>query len=153
MEPPATSAMRSTLAPTAGRSVAIAGPCTALAARWANGSIGGILSIASRARVVPSARSLRILAALAPLMLGVGGCAPSLPLFGAYFPSWLLCAVIGISGALAIRVVLVRVGIDDALPLRPLVYVSLASAIACSVALLGRIAPSGMLPNHDNCLA
>jgi len=79
---------------------------------------------------------LRILAALAPLTLGVGGCAPSLPLFGAYFPSWLLCAVIGISAALAIRVVLVRVGIDDALPLRLLVYVSLASAIACSVALL-----------------
>ena len=79
---------------------------------------------------------MRILAALALLMLGVGGCAPSLPLFGAYFPSWLLCAVIGISGALAIRVVLVRVGIDDGLPLRLLVYVNLASAIACSVALL-----------------
>ena len=128
--------MRSTLAPAAGRSAAIASPRAALAARWANGSIGGFLSIASRACVVPSARSLRILAALAPLMLGVGGCAPSLPLFGAYFPSWLLCAVIGISGALAIRVVLVRVGIDDALPLRLLAYVSLASAIACSVALL-----------------
>jgi YtcA family len=97
--------------------------------------MGGILSIAIRACVVPSA-PLRILAAPAPLMLGVGGCAPSLHLFGAYFPSWLLCAVIGISGALAIRVVLVRVGIDDALPLRMLVYVSLASAIACSVALL-----------------
>jgi hypothetical protein len=32
--------------------------------------------------------------------------------------------------------VLVRVGLDDALPLRLLVYTSLASAIACSVALL-----------------
>jgi hypothetical protein len=98
--------------------------------------MGGILSIAIRASMVPSARSFRILAAQAPLMLGVGGCAPSFPLFGAYFPSWLLCAAIGISGALAIRVVLVRVGIDDRLPLRLLVYVSLASAIACSVALL-----------------
>ena len=126
----------STLTPTADRSAAIARPCTALAARWASRSIGRILSIANWACVVPSACSLRILAALTPLMLGVGGCSPSLPLFGAYFPSWLLCAVFGISGALAIRVVLVRVGLDDALPLRLLVYVSLASTIACSVALL-----------------
>ncbi len=76
----------------------------------------------------------------APLALALGGCAhhssPSLPLFGAYFPAWLVSAVIGILGALAMRVVLVRVGIDDVLPVRLLVYVSLASAIAFAWALL-----------------
>lgn len=59
--------------------------------------------------------------------------------FGAYFPSWMLCVCIGIIGALAVRVVLVRAGIDDELPFRLLVYICLAAAIgfACALAIYG----------------
>jgi hypothetical protein len=61
--------------------------------------------------------------------------APSIPLFGAYFPAWLACVVVGILGAVLLRVVFVLVGIDDRLPLRLLVYVSLAAAIAFATSL------------------
>lgn len=69
----------------------------------------------------------------------LGGCAepasPSLPLFGAYFPSWLVCTSIGVVGAVAVRGLFVRLGIDDVLPWRLLVYTCLATAIGFVVAL------------------
>jgi len=41
--------------------------------------------------------------------IGLGGCsaagAPSFDLFGAFFPAWLLCGIIGIAGAAVARVV------------------------------------------------
>lgn len=58
-------------------------------------------------------------------------------MFGAYFPSWLLCAVIGVLGAVLVRLVFVRAGIDDALPVRLPVYVCVAAGIGFAVALLG----------------
>ncbi|BCP51489.1 hypothetical protein K32_01060 [Kaistia sp. 32K] len=84
---------------------------------------------------------LKSCARLAPLAaIVLGGCAetraPSIPLFGAYFPAWLACAVAGILGAVLIRVVFVLTGIDDRLPLRLLVYTSLAAAIAFATSLL-----------------
>ena len=84
-------------------------------------------------------------ARLAPLAaIALGGCAetqaPSIPLFGAYFPAWLLCATIGILGAVVIRVLFVLIGLDDRLPLRLFVYVCLAAGIsfATSLAFFGR---------------
>jgi hypothetical protein len=48
----------------------------------------------------------------------LGGCsasgAPSFDLFGAFFPAWLLCGVIGIAGAAIARVAFVR--LSNALP-------------------------------------
>ena len=90
------------------------------------------MSFPSCARVAPLAAFL------------LAGCtearAPSIPLFGAYFPAWLACAVAGILGAVVIRVAFVLLGIDDRLPLRLLVYVCLAAAIAfaTSLAFFGR---------------
>lgn len=78
------------------------------------------------------------------LALGLGGCdapaSPSVPLFGTYFPSWLICAGIGVLGALLGRVIFIRLGIDDGLPLRLLVYVCLGLLVAfgASVAFYGR---------------
>lgn len=74
------------------------------------------------------------------LALALSGCgetppSPSMFFFGAYFPSWMLCVCIGIIGALVVRAVLVRVGIDDELPLRLLVYISFAAAIGFASAL------------------
>ena len=60
--------------------------------------------------------------------------APTIPLAGAYFPSWLASALVGTLGSVLVRVVFVRIGLDDVLPLRLLVYVSLGFAIAFAVA-------------------
>lgn len=62
--------------------------------------------------------------------------APALPFFGAYFPSWLLCAVLGILGAVCVRLAFIRLGIDDALPARLPVYVCVAAAIGFLVSIL-----------------
>ena len=52
-----------------------------------------------------------------PLLGGCGGGgAPSFVLFGAYFPGWMLCGVIGIAGAAIARATLVRTGWSNALP-------------------------------------
>jgi cation transporter-like permease len=63
----------------------------------------------------------------------LSGCAPrSAPyvtVFDSYFPAWILCAVIGVVGASLVRVLLVRWGIEDVMPLRVLVYLSLAAAL------------------------
>lgn len=86
--------------------------------------------------------SARLLVGLA--MIGLGGCVaqtgPSLAFFGAYFPSWLACALAGIVGAVLLRAVFIAVGIDDALPLRLLVYVSIAATLGfvASIAGFGR---------------
>ncbi|AIN18536.1 MULTISPECIES: YtcA family lipoprotein [Yersinia] len=69
-----------------------------------------------------------------------GAAAPSFSLVGSYFPSWMACAFIGIITAVIARVVFIRVGIDDVLPWRLLVYVCLALAVAfiCSLLLFTR---------------
>jgi hypothetical protein len=50
----------------------------------------------------------------------LGGCsasgAPSFDLFGAFFPAWLLCGVIGIAGAAIARVAFVSSGLSNTLP-------------------------------------
>jgi hypothetical protein len=42
--------------------------------------------------------------------------APSFELFGAYFPAWMLCALIGIVGAASTRVVLTTPALNDIIP-------------------------------------
>lgn len=62
---------------------------------------------------------------------------PSVEFFGAYFPAWLLCVVIGILGAVITRVVLIAIGIDDALPMRLFVYVCIAAVIGFVASAIG----------------
>ena len=61
---------------------------------------------------------------------------PSLPIAGAYFPFWLICAFGGIISTILIRVILIRAGVDDVIPLRLLVYAGMAAAIALGFARL-----------------
>jgi hypothetical protein len=69
-------------------------------------------------------------ATMLPLVLTTGGCAPlgspSLVLFGAYFPAWMLCALIGIGAALVARAALVTIGLDALLAFRLFSYTSIA---------------------------
>ena len=51
---------------------------------------------------------------------------PQINVVGSFFPSWMLCAAIGIVVAVLTRLLFVRVGVDHYLVPRALVYPSLA---------------------------
>jgi YtcA family len=51
---------------------------------------------------------------------------PQINVIGSFFPSWMLCAAIGIVVALLGRAIFLRVGVDPFLGPRALVYPSLA---------------------------
>ncbi|MET3599687.1 YtcA family lipoprotein [Martelella mangrovi] len=65
---------------------------------------------------------------------------PVIPFFGAYFPSWIACSLIGVFGAVIIRLLFIKAGIDAVMPLRVIVYLFLAIAIGLlsSILLFGR---------------
>ena len=56
--------------------------------------------------------------------------APSIVLFGAFFPAWMLCAIIGIFGAIAARGIFVASGLDSVLPFQLFVCSSVGFAVA-----------------------
>jgi len=60
---------------------------------------------------------------LAGLSSGCAG-APSTTVAGAYFPAWLVCALIGALAAVLARVIFVATGLAQTLPLQLLVCVS-----------------------------
>jgi len=65
------------------------------------------------------------------------GGAPSFDLFGAFFPAWLLCGVVGIIGAVAARVAFVTVGVANTLPYQLAVCTAIGVAIAVVYWLVG----------------
>jgi hypothetical protein len=72
---------------------------------------------------------------LAPtLLLILGGCsrsgAPSLVLFGAFFPDWMFCALLGIVVAIVARGVFVATGLSSVLPYQLFVCVSIGLIFA-----------------------
>ena len=49
--------------------------------------------------------------------LSLGGCgAPSYHIFGAYFPAWMFCALLGIAAALVARAIFVTNGLATEIP-------------------------------------
>jgi hypothetical protein len=78
-------------------------------------------------RFAPTAR----LWCAVPLMGGLlGGCdgAPSRNILGSYFPSWMVCALVGLALALAVRAIFKALGMLEELPV-PLVVML---AIGCA---------------------
>jgi YtcA family len=77
---------------------------------------------------------------IALISSGLSACAlqgaPSFALFGAYFPDWMLVAVIGILAAGAARVVMVMTGLAAVLPLQLLTCVSVGVTTAILVWLI-----------------
>lgn len=59
---------------------------------------------------------------------------PSFPLFGAYFPSWMLCLFVAIIITVLLRAVFIRLGIDDLLPFRLTAYTAIVIATASGLA-------------------
>lgn len=73
-------------------------------------------------------------------LLGLSGCtvhhAPFFSLVGAYFPSWMLCGIVGIATAVGLRVLFIANGLDALLSLRLFTYVSLGVIAALLVWLI-----------------
>ena len=83
----------------------------------------------------------RIGTSLAALpMLSLCGCsetgAPSLDLFGAFFPAWLLCAVLGILVALGARIFFAARNLTDVLPFQLPLCTSLGAIFALLIWLI-----------------
>ena len=99
----------------------------------------GLLWISPRSARGTSVAAERTAGALRTAFLLIGSIAlsacdlrgaPSYSIFGAYFPAWLLCSAIGILGSVGLRAAVVASGLEDAIPLRLLVYVGFATAVA-----------------------
>ena len=75
---------------------------------------------------------------VAAVSMLLGGCssAPSRNILGSYFPSWMICALIGMSASVAVRVLLAKTGIDAVLPMPILVYLAFATAFSLAIWLL-----------------
>jgi hypothetical protein len=58
---------------------------------------------------------------------------PQINFIGSFFPSWMLCAAIGIVVALLARRLFVRVGIDPYVGPRALVYTSLGILVTLAL--------------------
>jgi hypothetical protein len=73
-------------------------------------------------------------------MLSLCGCsetgAPSLDLFGAFFPAWLLCAVLGIFVALGARIFFAARNLTDVLPFQLPLCTSLGAIFALLIWLI-----------------
>jgi hypothetical protein len=59
--------------------------------------------------------------------------APSLDVFGSFFPIWLLCIAAAILLTLAVRFLLIQARLDGELGPRVIVYPSLAALFACAI--------------------
>jgi len=76
--------------------------------------------------------------AMSGLTLGCAGCshAPSFDILGSYFPSWMICALVGLCATIAVRGLLVKVGIDKELPMPIVVYLAFTIAFTLAMWLL-----------------
>jgi YtcA-like protein len=71
------------------------------------------------------------LVVLLPIMLGgcTRGTAPAFQIFGAFFPAWLMCALVGAVGAIVARILFVTTGLSDILPFQ--LFVCTAIGVLC----------------------
>lgn len=73
--------------------------------------------------------SAGLLLAQAICSTGCGG-APSVTIAGAYFPAWLLCAIIAVVAAVFIRVLMVATGLANYIPYQLAVCCSAGAIVA-----------------------
>jgi YtcA-like protein len=63
--------------------------------------------------------------------------APTLSLFGAFFPAWMFCGLVGILAAIGARGIFVATGLSDILPFQLFVCASIGVCFALIVWSLG----------------
>ena len=58
---------------------------------------------------------------------------PSRNILGSYFPSWMICALLGVCATFAVRWLLVKLGIDQELPVPLVVYLAFTIAFTFAI--------------------
>jgi YtcA family len=81
-------------------------------------------------------RIIGVAVAAATLLLAGCSRAPSFNILGSFFPSWILCGVIGILLTVAARLLFVRIKLEEQLSPLILVYPCLAAFLTFSLWLL-----------------
>ena len=92
-------------------------------------------------RKIISPRANAVFALLSFEYMTLTGCsaggAPSFDLFGAFFPAWLLCGMVGIAGAAVARAIFVSSGFANTLPYQLAVCTAIGVITALLVWLVG----------------
>jgi hypothetical protein len=85
-------------------------------------------------RFTPAAR----LWCAAPLLGLLGGCdgSPSRNILGSYFPSWMVCALVGLASALAARAIFKASGMLKELPVPLVVMLAIGCAVTFAIWLI-----------------
>jgi hypothetical protein len=78
----------------------------------------------------------RVLASLLLMALSACSASPSRNILGSYFPTWMVCALLGSVFVVVIRIALVKTGVDAALPAPVVVYLSMWTAATLAIWLL-----------------
>jgi len=83
-------------------------------------------------------RDLLRLAPASLLAFGLVGCnrAPSQAILGSYFPTWMICTLIGLALVVVVRQLFVALSLDKALPAPLVVYLALTVAFSFAAWLL-----------------
>jgi FtsH-binding integral membrane protein len=61
---------------------------------------------------------------------------PSRNILGSYFPTWMICALLGLVGVVVLRALLGKTGIDATLPIPVVVYLCTWLAVTLAIWLL-----------------
>lgn len=77
----------------------------------------------------------------APFLMSVAAltacsASPSRNILGSYFPTWMICALLGLFGVVILRAVLGKAGIDAALPVPVVVYLCTWMTVTLAIWLL-----------------
>src|SRR5262249_46054229 len=70
------------------------------------------------------------------LFLTACSSAPSRNILGSYFPSWMICALVGMGATVVLPVALAKLGIDAELPAPIVIYLAFATAVSLGMWLL-----------------
>ena len=94
--------------------------------------------VARDAGIAPSRWVRAGISAFGCTVLFLAGCssAPSRNILGSYFPSWMICALVGLGATVLLRVVLAKLGIDAEVPVPVITYLAFATAVSLGMWLL-----------------
>lgn len=80
---------------------------------------------------------LRVALILIPVaVLTACSASPSRNILGSYFPTWMICALLGLVGVVVLRAVLGKAGINETLPMPVVVYLCTWLALTLAIWLL-----------------
>lgn len=74
-----------------------------------------------------------VLTSLLSMAMVACSASPSRNILGSYFPTWMVCALLGIVFVVVIRGVLVKTGVDASLPVPVIVYLCMWTAATLAI--------------------